>query len=158
MITQEQVLQVQDWGKRKNIDDPVKQFVKCGEELAEMIGEIDIQKKYSELGDYFFTIILLSGQLGFDFHTAYITAGRTVSMSVELMDKFLMLEHLALGGNVLKGKDASYHLTKCITLAVVIANKIRCNESYYLNEVIKKNNMKEGKTVNGTFIKASDLA
>lgn len=157
MITKEQIQKVQDWGKAKNITDPIKQYVKTGEELSEMIGEIDVRKKYSEMGDYFFTLILLSGQIGFDFHTAYVTAGRTVTMGVDGMEKLLMLEHLALGGNLLKGKDASYHLMKCITLACAICNKIRCNESYYLNEIIKKNEAKAGKTVNGTFVKAEDL-
>lgn len=157
MITKEQVTQVQEWGKGKNITDPIKQFVKCGEELSEMVGEVDLQQKYSELGDYFFTIILLSGQIGFDFHAAYLAASRDIKMPLALIEQYLMLEHLAMGGNILKGKSASYHLTKCITLAVSVANKIRCNEDYFLKLVIEKNNKKAGKTVNGTFVKAEDL-
>jgi hypothetical protein len=157
MITKEQVNQVQEWGKGKTLTDAVKQFVKCGEELAEMVGEVDLQKKYSELGDYFFTIILLSGQIGFDFHTTYLTASRNVNMPLALIEQYLMLEHLAMGGNILKGKNASYQLTKCITLAVSVANKIKCNEDYFLKLVIEKNNKKAGKTVNGTFVKAEDF-
>lgn len=159
MISKEQIQRVHALVDKWGITDPIKQYVKAGEELSEMLAEPETSDdKAKELADYYFTLIALCYQLNLDFMHFYCTASDELFFDdIDMYEDSLTYQHLCLGGIILKGKDATKSIRECVSTACLISNFIGMEDFQELEQILIKNENKAGKTVNGTFIKEQDL-
>ena len=163
MITEQQIKRVHALVDKWGITDPIKQHCKMGEEIAEYIEvreqiTVHLPDMEKEMGDIFFTLIALCIQLGIDFMKVYDNSYDVViPMKLNYFVYKIGKNHLELGGLILKGKDCKRHLLNlCDTLLNECGNEgIHYDKA--LSDVILKNENKTGKTINGTFVKTSDL-
>lgn len=166
MITKNEVNRVAALIEKWGISDPVKQHCKMGEEIAEYI---EVRKQLTihtpdmekEMGDILFTLIALCIQLDINFMEVYDNTPDQIE-PIKPNDLFLFAyyvakEHLELGGLILKGKDCKRHLTRLCSLYFDECLNESIHHDKALSAVILKNEQKTGKTINGTFVKTSDL-
>ena len=174
MITEHQIKRVHALVDKWGITDPIKQHCKMGEEIGEyfefkykstLACTASLTNKCkkemnSEMGDMFFTLIAICKQLDFDFYESY-WGHKNYSMEpmADNIDSYhyILTQHLKLAGQLLKNKPYEYLIGRIIRIWLEECLKENIEESKALESVILKNENKTGKTINGTFVKTSDL-
>ena len=166
MITQDQIKRVHKLGRKWNVTDPVKQFVKIGEELGEyleakqLLSTRKAEKMKAEMGDMWFTLILLCNQIEIDFLELYKSELGGDIEPFETDNAFLYLatcNHFELGGDLLKNRVSRIQVKYLIRCWLNECATKFISPAEALEAVLIKNENKAGKTVNGTFIKEQDL-
>jgi len=158
MITQDQINRVHALGEKWGIIDPIKQFIKMGEELGEYLeakDNLSIRKRgemKAEMGDMWFTLILLCKQKGVDFESIYTEEATQQIETFQFDDnnKFLYLAsviHFELGGNLLKDRVKVSHVRDLIRFWLSECATKFIDPAEALETVLIKNETKAGKTV-----------
>lgn len=166
MISKEQIERVHALGRKWNVTDPVKQHAKMGEELGEYLEAKDQlstrkrEKMKSEMGDMWFTLILLCNQIEVDFLELYKGALGHDIEPFETDNQFIKIAcgmHFELGGDLLKNRISRRQISYLIRCWLNECATKFISPAEALESVLIKNENKAGKTVNGTFIKEQDL-
>ena len=154
MITQDQINRVHALGEKWGIIDPIKQFVKMGEELGEYLEAKDqlstrkAEKMKGEMGDMWFTLILLCKQKGFGFESIYREEATQQIKTFQFDDnnKFLYLAsviHFELGGNLLKDRVKVSHVRDLIRFWLSECATKFIDPAEALETVLNKNETKQ---------------
>jgi hypothetical protein len=163
MITQEQIKRVHALVDKWGITDPIKQHAKMGEEINEylkawfMSNHSEMEK---EMGDMWFTLIAISKQLKIDFWSYYEACYIMNRIEVDKFSNWFVSVvsfHLGFAESIMKQKDIQEDFITIVSIWLDGCRYLGIDEYETLEFALIKNENKTGKTVNGTFIKTSDL-